>query len=159
MAKGVIVSIEGLREVDAALGDLGKATGRNVLRRVAVSRLQPMAEEAKRLAPDDPATGGNDLKNSIAVSTRLGKRQGKINRKSKSEAEAHMGPAGPGGNVPPQGVQQEFGNQNHGPQPFMRPTWDGGKDALLEGIKDDLWAEIERAAARQAKKAARLARG
>jgi hypothetical protein len=159
MAKGATVTIEGLREVDAALGDLGKATGRNVLRRVAVSRLQPMAEEAKRLAPDDPATGGNDLKNSIAVSTRLGKRQGKINRKSKSEAEAHMGPAGPGGNVPPQGVQQEFGNQNHGPQPFMRPTWDGGKDALLEGIKDDLWAEIERAAARQAKKAARLARG
>ena len=68
-----------------------------------------------------------------------------------------MGPAGPGGNVPPQGIQQEFGNRNHGPQPFMRPAWDGGQDALLEGIKDDLWAEIERAAARQAKKAARLA--
>ena len=157
MAKGVKVSVDGLREVDAALGELGKATGRNVMRRVAIARLEPMAEEARRLAPDDPDTDGNDLKTSIAVSTRLGKRQGKLNRGSKSEAEAHMGPAGPGGNVPPQGTQQEFGNKNHPPQPFMRPAWDGGQDALLEGIKDDLWAAIEKAAARQAKKAARLA--
>lgn len=153
------VKIEGLREVDEALGDLGKVLGRNVLRRVAVSRLKPMAEEARRLAPDDPNTGGNDLKTSIAVSTRLGKRQGKLNRKSKSEAEAHMGPAGPNGNVPPQGIQQEFGNQNHGPQPFMRPAWDSGKEALPDGIGADLWAEIEKAAARQAKKAAKLAKG
>lgn len=157
MAKGVRVSVEGLREVDAALGELGKATGRNVMRRVALARLEPMAEEARRLAPDDPNTGGNDLKTSIAVSTKLGKRQGKINRRSKSEAEAHMGPAGPEGKAPPQGTQQEFGNKNHPPQPFMRPAWDGGKDALLEGIADDLWTEISKAAARQAKKAARLA--
>lgn len=151
------VTIEGLREVDKALGELGKSTGRNVLRRIAVKRLEPMAEVARSLAPDDPATGGNDLKRSIAVSTQLGKRQRRINRKSKSEAEAHMGPAGPGGNVPPQGVQQEFGNVNHGPQPFMRPAWDSGKAGLLDGLKSDLWSEIEKAAARQAKKAARLA--
>lgn len=152
------VHIEGLREVDAALGQLGKATGRNVMRRVAVARLEPMAEEARRLAPDDPNTGGNDLKNSIAVSTQLAGYARRLNKRSKSEAEAHMGPAGRGGTkAPPQGSQQEFGNENHGPQPFMRPAWDGGKDRLLEGIKDDLWAEIEKAAARQAKKAARLA--
>ncbi len=157
MAKGVRVAVEGLREIDAAIGELGKSTGRNVLRRVAVARLEVMAEEARRLAPDDPNTGGNDLRSSIAVSTRLGKRQGRLNRKSKSEVEAHMGPAGPGGNVPPQGIQQEFGNRNHGPQPFVRPAFDAGKDALLEGIGADLWAEIEKAAARQAKKAARLA--
>jgi hypothetical protein len=157
MARPVRVSVEGLREIDAALGELGKATGRNVLRRVAVKRLEPMAEEARRMAPDDPLTGGNDLKASIAVSTTLGTRQGKLNRKSKSEAEAHMGPAGPGGKAPPQGIQQELGNQNHGPQPFMRPVWDGGKEKLLDGIGDDLWLEIAKAADRKAKKAARLA--
>lgn len=157
MAKGATVHIEGLREVDAALGELGKVLGRNVMRRVAVKRLQPMAEDARSMAPDDPNTGGNDLKTSIAVSTRLGKRQGKLNRRSKSEVEAHMGPAGPGGNVPPQGVQQEFGNQNHGPQAFMRPAFDRGKDELIDGIGADFWAEIEKAAARKAKKAARLA--
>jgi HK97 gp10 family phage protein len=154
MAKGVAVSVEGLREVDAALGDLGKATGRNVMRRVALARLEPMAEEARRLAPVEDT----DLRDSIAVSTKLAGYAKRLNRHSKSEAEAHMGPAGAGGKkAPPQGSLQEFGTNNHPPQPFMRPAWDGGKDALLEGIADDLWAEISKAAARQAKKAARLA--
>lgn len=157
MAKGVTVSIEGLREVDAALGELGKVLGRSVMRRVAVKRLQPMAEDARSLAPDDPNTGGNDLKASISVSTQLGKRQRKLNKRGKSEVEAHMGPAGPGGNVPPQGIQQEFGNQNHGPQPFMRPAFDSGKDALIDGVGEDFWDEISKAAERKAKKTARLA--
>lgn len=159
MRSGPSFKVDGLREIDAAIGDLGKATGRNVLRRVAVKRLEPMADAARALTPDDPKTGGNDLKTSIAVSTQLGTRQRKMNRLSKSEAEAHMGPSGPDGKSPPQGVMQEFGTAHHGPQPFMRPAWDQGKDALVDGVGTDLWEEIEKAAARQARKAARLARG
>lgn len=143
MAKGVTVKIEGLREVDAALGQLGKATGRNVMRRVAIKRLQPIADEMKANAPVDQS----DLRDSIIVTTKNPKR----NRKQ-SEVEAH---AGPGRH--PQAHLQEFGTAHHAPQPFVRPAWDGGKDALLEGITDDFWTEIEKAAARQAKKAARLA--
>jgi HK97 gp10 family phage protein len=154
MAKGFTVKIEGLKEIDEALGQLGKATGRNVMRRVAVKRLEPMAEDARRLAPVEDT----DLRDSIAVSTKLAGYARRLNRRSKSEAEAHMGPAGSGGTkAPPQGSLQEFGTKNHPPQPFMRPTWDRGKAELLDGIKDDLWAEISKAAARQAKKAARLA--
>lgn len=143
MAKGVTVKIEGLREVDAALGQLGKATGRNVMRRVAIKRLQPIADEMKANAPVDQS----DLRDSIIVTTKNPKR----NRK-RSEVEAH---AGPGRH--PQAHLQEFGTAHHAPQPFARPAWDGGKDALLEGIADDFWTEIGKAAARQAKKAARLA--
>ena len=143
MAKGVTVKIEGLREVDAALGQLGKATGRNVMRRVAIKRLQPIADEMKANAPVDQS----DLRDSIIVTTKNPKR----NRK-RSEVEAH---AGPGRH--PQAHLQEFGTAHHAPQPFARPAWDGGKDALLEGIADDFWTEISKAAARQAKKAARLA--
>ena len=143
MAKGVTVKIEGLREVDAALGQLGKATGRNVMRRVAIKRLQPIADEMKANAPVDQS----DLRDSIIVTTKNPKR----NRK-RSEVEAH---AGPGRH--PQAHLQEFGTAHHAPQPFARPAWDGGKDALLEGVADDFWTEIGKAAARQAKKAARLA--
>jgi HK97 gp10 family phage protein len=143
MAKGVTVKVEGLREVDAALGQLGKATGRNVMRRVAVARLQPIAEDMRDKAPVDQS----DLRDSIIVTTKNPKR----NRK-RSQVEAH---AGPGRH--PQAHLQEFGTQHHGPQPFVRPAWDAGKDELLEGIADDLWTEIEKAAARQARKAARLA--
>jgi hypothetical protein len=154
MARGVTVRVDGLRELDAALGELPKATGRNVMRRVALARLEPMAEEARRLAPVEDA----DLRDSIAVSTRLAGYARRFNKRSKSEAEAHMGPAGAGGKkAPPQGSLQEFGTKNHPPQPFMRPAWDGGKDALLNGIKDDLKGEIEKAVQRLARKAARLA--
>lgn len=156
MARGVKVKLEGFRDLDAALGQLGKATGRNVMRRVAMARLEPMAEVARTLAPVDDT----DLRDSIAVSTKLAGYAKRLNKRSKSEAEAHMGPAGNGGTkAPPQGSLQEFGTVNHSPQPFMRPAWDGGKAALLDGIKEDLWAEVQKAAARQAKKAARLARG
>lgn len=147
--------VEGLREIDQALGQLGKATGRNVMRRVAVARLEPMAEEARKTAAGMAWSG--DLADSIAVSTRLAGYARRLNRRSKSEAEAHMGPAGRGGKAPPQGTLQEFGTVNHPPQPFMRPAWDSGKEALLDGITEDLWTEIEKAAQRQARKAARLA--
>ena len=143
MANGVTVKVDGLREVDAALGQVGKATGRNVMRRVAVARLQPIAEDMRDKAPVDQS----DLRDSIIVTTKNPKR----NRK-RSQVEAH---AGPGRH--PQAHLQEFGTQHHGPQPFVRPAWDAGKDELLEGIADDLWTEIEKAAARQARKAARLA--
>lgn len=151
------VHVSGLRQIDEALGKLGKATGRNVLRRVAVTRLGPMAEDARRMAPPD---WNGDLRESIAVSTKLAGYARRLNRRSKSEAEAYMGPGGGGGaKAPPQGSLQEFGTQFHPPQPYLRPAWDSGKEALLDGIQEDLWSEISKAAARQAKKAAKLARG
>lgn len=143
MARRSTVKVEGLREVDAALGQLGKATGRNVLRRVAVRRLGPLAEDMRRLAPVD----AGDLKEGIAVTTKRPRRHRKT-----SEVEAY---AGPGRH--PQAHLREFGGDHHPPAPFVRPAWDSGKAGLLDGIAEDLWGEISKAAARQAKKAARLA--
>ena len=156
MGRKFKVKVEGLRAVNDALGQLPKATGRNVLRRVALERLKPMAEDARAKAPV-LEQGGGDLRDSIDVSTKLKGYAKRLNKRGKAEVEAYMGPAGRGGKkAPPQGTQQEFGNKNHGPQPFMRPAWDGGKHKLLDGIADDLWTEIDKAAARLAKKAARL---
>jgi len=155
MARRGTVKVEGLKAIDAALADLPKATGRNVLKRVALARLEPMADDARRRAPDDPATGNHDLHESIAVSTKSS-RYAKWKGKKQNTVEAYMGPGGEGsGHAPPQGSLQEFGTKNHPPQPFMRPAWDNGKEALLEGIGDDLWSEIHRASARLAKKAAK----
>lgn len=137
------VKVEGLREVNDALGQLPKATGRNVMRRVAVKRLEPMAEDMRARAP----VGHADLKESITVTTKRPKRHRKV-----SEVEAHVGP----GQLP-QAHLQEFGAPQHAPQPFARPAWDAGKNDLLNGITDDFWDEINKAAARLAKKTARLA--
>ena len=150
----VTVRVDGLRELEKALSDLPKATGKNVLRRVLKKRAQPVADAMRATAPDDPATGGNDLKSSIGVSTKLSPRQRGLHRKfgGKAAVEMFVG-AGP----VPHAHLQEFGTVNHSPQPFARPAWDSGKGPLLEGLKDDIWAEIATAAARLAKKQARLA--
>lgn len=147
------VRVSGLRELDAALGQLTKATAKGVLRRIGLKALQPFADDMRSQAPDDPKTGGNDLRSSIGVGTKLSRRQARLNRKaeSKSFVEVYAG-AGP----LPQAHLQEFGTVHHPPQPFARPAWEANKRGVLETIKSDLGAEIEKTAKRVA---ARKAKG
>lgn len=146
-----VVRVEGLKELKAALEELPKATSTNVLKRALTEAGQPVASSAASMAPDDPETGGYDLKKSITVGSRLSRRQKKQHRKG-SKVEVFVG-AGPLS----QATQQEFGNALHGPQAFLRPAWDAGKMAVLEAIKKSLWENIDKARARLARKAARLA--
>lgn len=148
-----VVKVEGLKELDKALAELPKATGKAVLRRVMKSAAQPMAETAERLAPRDEGT----LALSIGVSTKLTKRQRaqhrKMFRNDRASVEMFVGAGGL-----PQAHIQEFGAENNQtPQPFMRPAWDQHKDQILDDISRSLGDEIAKAAMRLARKAARLA--
>lgn len=136
-----------MREAERNLKALGshtkaKAVGRRVLKKAG----EPIAEKARGLAPNDPATGGDDLKSSIVVSTKLNKRQARQRRKE-GDAQVYMYV----GTNDPAGVQQEFGNVNHGPQSFMRPAWATGRHEALKIITKEIWVEIKKAAARLAK--------
>lgn len=145
------VKVEGLRELEKRLAQLPKATGKNVLRRTLKSAGKPIAQEANALAPDDPSTPGG-LSQSYAVSTKLNKNQKKAMRKAKADkayVEVYVGTNDPAG------VQQEFGNRNHGPQAHFRPAWDAKQGEALKIIKTDLGDEILKAAQRLARKAAR----
>lgn len=138
------VKLSGFRELDAALGQLPKATGRNVLRRTGIAALSPIAEDAADRAPEFRS----DLKDSVTASTRRPRRHRK-----RDEVEVFAGPT----NLP-QAHLQEFGTRHHGPQPFMRPAWDAGKMQVLDDVKTALANEIDKAAQRAARKAARLAK-
>ncbi len=153
------VKVEGLRELDEALGQLSKASARSVLRRVGLKALRPVADTARNLAPDDPATGGNDLRSSIGVGTKLSPRQAKLARRmiKRGEADKHFVEVYAGAGPVPHAHLQEFGTSHHGAQPFMRPAWDSNKSGVLDTIKSELGSEIDKAAKRQARKAARLA--
>jgi hypothetical protein len=152
----VTFKLEGFSDLDRALAELPKATQKPTLRRALKKAAQPLAETARSMAPRDPESPG-DLAGSIAVSTKLSKRQAKLHRKmfkdDKAAVEMFVGP-GPD----PAAWNQEFGNVNHGPQSFMRPAWDSEQRPMLERLKADLWQEIEKTAARAARKAARLNR-
>lgn len=149
----VTFRIDGLRELELALTQLPKATARAALRRVGIKALQPMADIARELAPDDPETGGKDLRASITVGTSLNARQRKLQKRrdDKAFAEVYMGTADPAG------VPQEFGTVNHGPQPFMRPAYAREAENAIRIVAAELGGEIDktvrRYAARQAKKA------
>lgn len=140
------VKVTGLRELEAALSQLPAATGKAVLRRVAKAALQPVASAAQALAP----VREGQLQEQIVTSSRLTKRQAKTARKEgKSSVEMYAGTKNKAG------ILQEFGTVNHGPQPFMRPAWDSNKDGVLTYVGEQLGGEIEKAAARLAKKRAK----
>src|SRR5690606_8675852 len=105
---------------------------------------------ARQLVPVDKG----HLKKSVTVGTRLAKSQRKAAKQDNSEGDVmmHLGPG-----QDPAAHLQEFGSSQHPAQPFMRPSWDQNKDAVLDGIADDLWKEIDKAAQRLARKAARAA--
>lgn len=139
--------IEGLRQVDEALKELPRATSKNVVRRVLRKRAEPMAFLAANLAPVDEA----DLANSMEVSTRLDRRQRRGGSRQ-DRVEVFVGSSSPLAHL------QEFGTRHHAAQPFMRPAFEQLKYRVLDGIQKDLLDEIEKAKARQARKAARIAR-
>lgn len=144
----VKVRVLGLSQLEQGLSELPRATGKNVLRRVLRQRGEPIAERARNLAPIDEG----DLKDSIAVSTKLSRSQRRKRRK-KATVEMFVGPG-----THPQAITQEFGTWFHPQQPFMRPAWAAEKGRILEDLSGDLWTEIDKSAQRIARKQARLAK-
>ena len=152
MPKAVTYSIEGLRETEAALMELPKATAKNVGRRVLKAGAEPILDEFKARAPR--LTG--HLVDTSGISTKLSRRQGALHRREngRDHVEMFVG-AGPN----PQAVQQEFGNENHPAQPSLIPAWENNKMKALKIIAGGLWGEIKKAADRIRRKQAKLVAG
>lgn len=161
--------IEGLKELEAALSELGDVSVRKAsARRALVKAAKPFAEEIQSLAPQR----SGHLKRSVRIGAsgnvggaefaRVlrsgGSREDAVAamrevRRSKSGVEIAVGP---GRN--PQALFQEFGTEHHAPQPFVRPAWESNQDGMVEAIKAELWADIQKTAKRHENKAARLAK-
>lgn len=146
-------SIEGLQDLERAFEEIGNVNQRKASARRAMKKAaQPIADTAERLAP---RRKGN-LAESIKVGTVLSKRQRAQHRKlfsdDRAAVEMFVG-AGPLSSA----HNQEFGNENMAPQPFMRPALDSEARGYFNTIGRELWADLEKTAARAARKAARLA--
>lgn len=139
------MKVSGLRELDAALSQF-TPTKRRAIGRVALDNAgEIMAKSMRSKAPVD----GGGLRESIDVSGMLAASAKKTHKKE-SEQERHVGP-----DARPAAIQQEFGNENHPPQPFARPAFDETGDEVMKRISDELWVGIEKAANAAARKAAR----
>lgn len=164
----------GLQELDEALKELPKATGKNCLKRAMTDAGWVIALYAKALAP----IKRGDLKKNIGVSKikftggAAGKAafaQAMTEGATRQEAgqAARAANAGEAGNITAAVIvvgpgqsryagMQEFGTVNHRAKPYMRPAWDSKRQEALEIIKFNLAIEIEKAAKRLERKAARL---
>lgn len=164
----MIVSVSGMAQLEQALAQLPKATARNVLKRTLNKAAEPIADEARRLAP---IKTGN-LRRSIAVSSKIKNKTGnaeysaamraglgkaaaasalrQARREAKgtgSFAEVYVGPARGKGVIGYAHIV-EFGSNDTAPQPYMRPAWDAKKREALEIIKGELRGQIILAARR-----------
>ena len=68
------VVIRGIEDINAILRDLAPNEAKNLLRATTYDMAKTAAEIAKPLTPDDPKTGGTDLKSSIKPKREKGSR-------------------------------------------------------------------------------------
>jgi len=141
------VRVEGLKELDAALGQLPKATAKNVLKRILLKRAEPFADDYR--AGVDVQQG--HLREGIGVGTKLTRRQrSRAKRQGKSTVEVYAGAS-----ADPAAHLEEFGSVNNAPNGALRRSWDSNKRPALEGLAEDLGDEIGKAAKRVARRRAR----
>jgi HK97 gp10 family phage protein len=144
--------LEGLEDTVANLNALSRATEKNAIRRTLLRAGVPTADLAARLAPEERGI----LAFSIAVTSQLTSRHRSEMRNRASEVEVYIGPAGGQGALF-YASHQEFGTVLYPGKPYLRPAWESTKAEVLALIVSGLKAEVEKAAARAARRAARLA--
>lgn len=144
------VKIEGLKELERELQKLSKAAGKSVLRRSLKKSTEPLVATANTAAPVGP-TG--EYATSFIYSTKLNKRQTGLHKKMFRDDRAAV--EGFVGTNSPAGVQQEFGNVHHAPQPALRPAWDQEAQPTLDRLGRHLWDEFEKSRLRTARKTAK----
>lgn len=163
------ITIDGLQDLQQEFERLEnprqrKASARRALRNAA----KPLAALASSMAPR--AAGA--LAASIGYGTRLSKRQAGIHRKmfrdDRVAVEMFVGASYAMGGGGRHAHLQEFGTgpRYHksgkyvgqvSPQPFLRPAWDSYQATMLDTIKVEIWADIQKSVARAERRAARLA--
>lgn len=154
----VKMKLEGGGDIERALGQLARGTAKGAQRRAMKRVLQPVATMADAASPFR-----------VKVTSKLTKRQAREARqdRGRSKVVIYVGPVQPDGQDAPHGHLYEFGT---GPRvqastgkavgamparPFMRPAWDVHQAQMLEDLKRETWAEIEKTIARARRKAAR----
>lgn len=144
----VSVRMEGWRELDRALGELPKATARNTLQRALKKGAIHVQEVWQPLVP--VLSGHYRMSVIVGPSSKLTRSQKRDAKKEgKSFAEYHVGTNDPAGQ------QLEFGNVHMPPNPSGGPAWEATKDNVLSELGKDMWTEIEKSAARLARKQAK----
>jgi HK97 gp10 family phage protein len=149
------LNLQGADELIAALKALPKGLTKGVLQRALMHAGEPMADYARGLAP---VRTGN-LRSKIGISTKLARGQRK---KLKEKAVVFVG-ASPArhaqlnelGTGPRYHKSGKYVGQMPA-RPFLRPAFDAKVETAIELLGEEIWLELEKAAARLGRKVAKL---
>lgn len=147
MATRIGGQVIGGRELERALKQLPRATGKNVLRRALRNAAKPTAAAAEAMAPRGPT--GN-LQASISIGTKL--KPSQRGDSSLSGVQLYIGATSPPGY---HAHLIEFGTVKMTARPFMRPAWDSTQQQVLASISDEVWKSLAKSARTLARKAER----
>ena len=172
-----MLKASGFGELEKALGELANKAA---MRRVGVRALQkaaePIRDEAKRLAPDDPETGtGKYLVEAIKIGRAAGKAQQAGNSgstvstfigidgsvkpaRASKKRFTKKGTGKPGGGVASYSIFQEMGTTTRAAQPYLRPAFEAKKEEAVTRLAEALREDIVATKARAARKAAKGSR-
>ena len=167
------VKVEGGKELQEALEDFSKSTQGNILKRAVSTAGAMIAEEAAALAPRKSGRLKRSIKVGKARIISAGKAayaavkaEGGDNAEAAAAArQANREAGGTGRQAVVQvgptkdvraAVPQEFGTFKMHAHPFMRPAWDANDTRAIDVMKEALAEEIDKAAERARKRAAKL---
>lgn len=145
MPKPFSFEMRGAKELEKALLEMRRATGRRVLRNALKKVGAPVVRDAK--ASVTVAEG--NLRDSIKMKSTLKKTQRRRRTSSTKDVDVFLGAEWPKG---AHAHLVEFGTVSMPARPFLRPAWDANRARMLPKIGDEIWKSIEREARRQAKK-------
>lgn len=167
MARAVTVKAVGFKELEKALGELSRATRKNVAKRALMQAAKPIARQAAGTVRRRTGTLADSIKvvtpeNTVGKAEYAAAMSAGLGKGAASAAMRKARRGAPGQNQVtvliatgqlPQATMIEFGTSKAAPYPYMRPAWDSGKAGALDDITRALESEIAKAAARVRAKA------
>lgn len=159
MAKSVW-STKGFKELEHALvEELPKATAKNVLWRTAEGAMKRLEEREKALAPVDPQDrdgDGKHLNETIKTErVKATRSRGSVKFDSRNGVEVRTGPAPVGKRARANAGWQERGTVKMAANSYIRPAIDAEATNIIDDVKAELTAQIDKAKGRIAKRAAK----
>ena len=128
--------IAGFKELEKAFNTLPNAMSKAVLRSAIKKALKPVLSDS---IADAPVAKG-DLRDSIAISTKLASSQKSDSISRQGAVTVFMGPSSKQGAA---ANLVEFGTSHTNKDPFIRPSWDANKREVVKVIGNEAWRKLQ----------------
>ncbi len=146
----VDLSAEGFREIDNLLADLEKAVAKPIVKRALTEQLKPVADMANALwsGADDRAFSVSTKARHASRAVRTGSSVTVYTGATKFAPHAHLLEYGTAPRYHKSGKYVGA----VAPQPVLWPAWEANKDAVLQGLAEEIRNQIIAAAERRVKR-------